>query len=65
MTEHHDTTPEPTSGWRRRAGAITRAAAAAAAGFGYGYASRDVGQGLTVTGIALSLLREAFGGPPR
>jgi hypothetical protein len=60
MTEPHDPTPNPTSGWRGRAGAITRAAAAVAAGIGIGYLTHDVGQGLTAAGIALSLLREAF-----
>lgn len=65
MTEQHDTTPNSTPGWRGRAGAITRAITAVGAGLGYGYATHDVGQALTVTAVALSLLREAFGRPPQ
>ncbi|OBG17936.1 MULTISPECIES: hypothetical protein [Mycobacterium avium complex (MAC)] len=65
MTEHQDTTPEPTSERPGRVGAITRAAVAVAVGIGYGYCTNDVGQALTATGVALSLLREAFGRPSR
>ena len=65
MTEQHDAHPESTSGWRARAGAITRALAAIATGIVWGYSTRDVGEGLTAAGIALSLLREASGRPPK
>lgn len=65
MTEHQDITPEPTSERRGRTGAIARAAAAVTVGVGYGYCTHDVGQGLTATGVAVSLLREAFGWPSR
>jgi hypothetical protein len=65
MAEYQDTTPNPTAGWRGRAGAITRAITAVGAGLGYGYITRDVGQAVTVTAVALSLLREAFGRPPQ
>lgn len=62
MTEHQGiTTPEPTSERRGRAGAIARAVAAVAVGIGYWYWTHDVGQAPTATGVALSLLREAFG----
>lgn len=74
MDDDQDTTHGPTSERRGRsggitragrAGAITRAITAVGAGLGYGYATHDVGQALTVTAVALSLLREAFGRPPQ
>jgi len=66
MTEHHTEDGTADAPRRRdRAAGILRAATAAAAGIGYGYVTHDVGQALTVTTVALHLLREAFTRPAR
>lgn len=65
MTEQHDTTPSPDSGWRGRAGAIARTITAVAAGAAVGYTTHNVGLGVTTAAAAVSLLREAFAPPLR
>lgn len=65
MTEHHpqDDTGSNAPRHRDHAHGIARAAAAVGVGIAYAYGTGDVGQAITATGVALSLLREAFGRP--
>jgi hypothetical protein len=63
MTEQHNTTPSPGSGWRGHAGAIARTITAVAAGAAVGYSTHNVGLGVTTAAATVSLLREAFTRP--
>ncbi|ANE83383.1 hypothetical protein A7U43_28075 (plasmid) [Mycobacterium adipatum] len=66
MTEHHPQDDTNGNAPRRdRAHGIARAVAAVGVGIAYAYVTGDIGQAITATGVALSLLREAFGRPPQ